>query len=138
FSELSVAIERQSILTEVHNALEAQQRLVSLSAEAQPNAPAPSALEMRRFAADADRVPLRLGELHALSSGSEADTAIALQRRAMLLAGQWKAFYLNQARNPESARNALAAAEAGAEELIYAALPAALEAEREHLGRLTA
>ena len=37
FSELSVAIERQSILTEVHNALEAQQRLVSLSAEAPPN-----------------------------------------------------------------------------------------------------
>lgn len=137
FRELAIAVERQSILTEVHNALEDQQRLVTESLQQLGTAPAPGSEEMQRFARDADRVPERLAVLRAISTGAEADSAATLESRATLLAAQWKAFYLNQERNPESARNAFAAAERNAEELIGVALPAALEAERAHLARLT-
>ncbi|HEX6068981.1 MAG TPA: response regulator, partial [Longimicrobiaceae bacterium] len=138
FRDLSLAIQRQSILTEVHNALEDQQRLVGLSATSASSGGAPADDEKRRFARDVDRIPARLTDLEALSEGGEAVTAAELRRRAVALAAQWKAFYLSLGEDAATAERAFLASERGAEELIRVDIPRALDAERAHLAGLTA
>jgi signal transduction histidine kinase/DNA-binding response OmpR family regulator len=138
FQELSTAIRRQSLLTQVHNTLEEQRRVVGFTAAGAEGGTPPLETERRQFAAETDEAPELLGAVAALAAGAELQAALAMRDRADRLTREWKRFYLNQEVDPAEAEAALVASEPLADELIHVALPGAMDEERRHVARLTA
>ena len=138
FQELSLAIHRQSLLSELHNTLEQQRREVGLMVAGQT----PPRLETERlqFAREIASVPTRMDELARLGSSEERTTAIALRERGERLANAWGRLVLGDAAAGEGAATGAVAAEAEtlADELLYVGLPAAMERERGHVADLAA
>src|SRR5690606_22213119 len=94
FEQLSLAIQRQSLLTEVHNTLEEQRRIVALTAAGSGT---PLRTERAQFAAELAAVPERFAALVALSDGQEREAAYAMETAARALADRWTTFYVGSA-----------------------------------------
>src|SRR5690606_6297174 len=134
FEQLSLAIQRQSLLTEVHNTLEEQRRIVALTAA---GGGTPLRTERAQFAAELAAVPERFAALVALSDGQEREAAYAMETAARALADRWTTFYVGSA-NDAGAHDALQAADPLADRIIHVAIPAAMDVERRHVAELTA
>jgi class 3 adenylate cyclase len=137
FGQLTRAIERQTIVTEVSNRLTDQKKFVDLLASGLVGGATPpiGAGELERFTAAADSIPERLAELEAISEPALRDSVEILRTRSTDLAEAWKAFYANQGVDPSAAVLASVEAEPIAEELLQNRLPAAVEAEKLRLKR---